>query len=316
MTSTSPTAARPHAALITGATGFVGRALVAALRRDGRPVIALSRDARSAQAKLGQDVHVVGRLDEIPPDAAVDSIVHLAGARVLGHPWTDARRRTLLASRAGVTNRLLALMQRLQQPPRVLVAASAVGFYGASPGGSFEPRDEASPPRPGQFQSDLCAAIEREARRAKALGVRVVLMRFGVILGRDDGAYPMQALAARLGIGAVLGSGRQPAPWIHLDDAVGLVRLAIARADLAGPVNAVAPDTRPQAEFARVLSRSFGRRVLLRFPSAPLRLAMGEMGDLLLEGQNAVPAAAMRAGYAFVHPTLDEAMSDLAQKAA
>ncbi len=316
MTSNSPAAAgAAGAALITGATGFVGRALVAALRRGGRPVIALSRDARSAQSRLGQDVRVVARLDEIAPDTAIDSIVHLAGARVLGRRWTDARRRTLLASRAGVSDRLLALIQRLRQPPRVLVAASAVGFYGASPGGSFEPRDEASPPRPGQFQSDLCLAIENEARRAEALGVRVVLMRFGVILGRDDGAYPMQALAARLGMGAVLGSGRQPAPWIHLDDALGLVRFAIARADLAGAVNAVAPDTRPQADFAKALSRSFGRRVLLRFPSALLRLAMGEMGDLLLEGQNAVPAVAMRAGYVFVHSSLDEAMSDLAQKA-
>lgn len=301
------------ATLVTGATGFVGRALVAALRRDGRPVIALSRHARSARSTLGEGVHVVDRLDDIAPDTALDAIVHLAGARVLGPPWTTSRRHVLLSSRTGVTDRLIALMRRLRQPPRVLVAASAVGFYGASPGGSFEPRDEASAPRPGQFQSDLCVAVEHEASRAQALGVRVVRLRFGVVLGQGGGAYPMQALAARLGLGAVLGSGRHPAPWIHLDDAVGLLRFALDRAEVDGALNAVAPDTRTQADFAGALAASFGRRVRLRFPAAPLRLLTGEMSELLLEGQNVVPAAATRAGYVFLHPLLDEALGDLAR---
>ncbi len=313
MTSIPSTAVAP-VTLVTGATGFVGRALVAALRRDGRAVIALSRDADAARRVLGEGVRVVERLDEIAPETAVDAVVHLAGARVIGAPWTDARRRTLVASRVEVTEGLIALARRLRRPPRVLVAASAVGFYGASPDGSFEARDEASPPRPGQFQSDLCAAIEQAAQGAQALGVRVVCLRFGVVLGHGDGAYPMQALAARLGLGALLGTGRQPAPWIHLDDAVGLLRFALVRDDIAGPLNAVAPDTRPQAGFVRALAASFGRRARLRVPAAPLRLALGEMGELLLEGQNAVPAAALRAGYAFAHPSLDAALQDLARR--
>ena len=115
---------------------------------------------------------------------------------------------------------------------------------------------------------------------------------------RGDDAYPMLALSSRLGLGAVLGSGRQAAPWIHLDDAVGLVRAALADERVAGPLNAVAPDVRPQADFARAMAASFGRRVRMRVPYAPLRLALGEMAELLLEGQNAVPAAALRAGYA------------------
>ncbi|HEX4509630.1 MAG TPA: DUF1731 domain-containing protein, partial [Burkholderiaceae bacterium] len=219
----------------------------------------------------------------------------------------------LLASRTDVTEGLVALMQRLARRPRLLVVASAVGFYGATPGGSFEPRDEASPPRPGQFQSDLCAAIEHEAQRAEALGIRVVRLRFGIVLGRHGGAYPMQAFAARAGLAAVLGSGRQPVPWIHVEDAVGLVRFALADTDLDGAVNAVAPDTRPQSEFARMLAASFGRGVHLRVPSTLLKLAMGEMADLLLEGQDAVPAAALRAGYPFVHPSLDGALRALAR---
>ncbi len=307
----------PHriapAILVTGATGFVGRALVADLLRDGRRVIVLSRDVKQARATLGARAWVVDRLDDIPPETRIDAVVNLAGARVLGLPWTAARRRALQDSRVGVTAAVVGLMRRLQQPPRVLVSASAVGFYGASAGASFEPLDEASPAQPGQFQSDLCAAIEHEARRAEALGVRVVRMRFGVVLGRGDGAYPMLALSARLGLGAVLGSGRQAAPWIHLDDAVGLVRLAIEDERVAGPVNAVAPATPPQAGFAHAMAASFGRRVRLRVPYAPLRLALGEMAELLLEGQNAVPAAALRAGYAFRHPTLDGAFEALAR---
>jgi uncharacterized protein (TIGR01777 family) len=299
------------AVLVTGATGFVGSALVAQLRDEGRRLIVLSRDVKQARGVFGADVWVVDRLEAIPSETRIAAVVNLAGARVLGMPWTAGRRRTLLDSRVGVTAAVVDLMRRLEQRPRVLVSASAVGFYGASPNASLEPRDEDASPRPGQFQSDLCAAIEHEARRGEALGVRVVRMRFGVVLGRGDGAYPMLALAARLGLGAVLGSGRQPAPWIHLDDAVALIRFALADEALAGPVNAVAPDTRPQADFARALAKSFGRRAWLRVPYAPMRWALGEMAELLLEGQNAVPAVALRAGFEFRHPNLDDAFAAL-----
>ena len=302
------------AVLVTGATGFVGSALVEQLRRDDQRVIVLARDLVQSRATFGPDVWVVDTLDAIPSETLVDAIVNLAGARVLGLPWTAARRRVLLESRTGTAAAVVALMRRLQQRPRVLVSASAVGFYGASPKGSFEPRDERSPARPGQFQSDLCAAIEHEARRAEALGVRVVRMRFGVVLGHGDGAYPMLALASRLGLGAVLGSGRQPAPWIHLDDAVALIRFAVADATLNGPVNAVAPHTPTQARFAQALAASFGRRAWLRVPHAAMRLAFGEMAELLLEGQNAVPAAALAAGFRFRHPTLPGAFAALADR--
>ena len=177
----------------------------------------------------------------------------------------------------------------------------------------MEPLDETAPPRPGEFQSDLCAAIEHEARRAEALGVRVVRMRFGGVLGRGGGAYPMQALSAHLGLGAVLGHGRQPAPWIHLADAVGLVRFAMAHPNLQGPVNAVAPDEVTQATFAQALAASFGRRAWIRMPGLPLRAVLGEMSTLLLDGQNAVPSAALAHGYRFVHPQLTGALADVSE---
>lgn len=309
MADTSP---RGPTVLVTGATGFVGSALVRQLQADGRRVIALSRDARQAQALFGKGVWVVESLDQIPSETRIDAVVHLAGARVVGRPWTAARRRELLDSRVKVAQALVQLMRRLQQVPEVLVSASAVGYYGAANLVSGEALAEDGPPQPGQFQSDLCVAIEHEARRAEALGVRVVRLRLGVVLGRGDGAYPMLALAARLGMGSVLGSGRQPAPWIHLDDALGLIRFGLEHQALAGAVNAVAPDTPSQEGFSRALAQSFGRRVFLRMPGAPLRWLMGEMATLLLDGQNLVPRAALDAGYRFQHPTLAGALRNLA----
>lgn len=316
----APAAAQPAsmrrqpAVLVTGATGFVGQALVAELSREGRRVIALSRDLRQARALFGPGVWAVDDLDAIPSETRIDAIVNLAGARVLGMPWTRARRQVLLNSRVGITQRLVGLMRRLDQRPRVLVSASAVGFYGAVNDGA--PCTEASPPKPGEFQSDLCAAIEHEARRAEALGTRVVRLRFGVVLGLGGGAYPMQALAARLGVCARLGTGQQPAPWLHLDDAVGLIRFALEQTPLSGAVNAVAPDTPRQSEFAQALAASFGRRVWLCAPASPLRRLAGEMSTILLDGQNAIPAAALAAGYCFRHPTLQGALADLAARPA
>ncbi|NUT15118.1 MAG: TIGR01777 family protein [Cupriavidus sp.] len=308
------TQAAERAVLVTGATGFIGRALVPQLQQEGRRVIVLSRDARRARRIFGTDVWVVESLDVISSDTAIDAVVHLAGARVLGMPWTAARRRELLSSRVEITQALLGLMRRLARPPRVMVSASAVGYYGATPEPSAKPLDENGPPQPGRFQSDLCSAIEHEARRAEALQVRVVRMRFGVVFGRGDGAYPMLALGARLGLGAVLGSGRQCAPWVHLDDAVGLIRYALASDALSGPVNAVAPDTPSQARLAKSMAASFGRPQWLRLPGAPLRWAAGEMSSLLLDGQWVAPRAALAAGYAFRHPGLEEALADLAQR--
>ncbi|RZI57482.1 MAG: TIGR01777 family protein [Rubrivivax sp.] len=301
-----------HAAavLITGATGFVGQALVRRLRAQGRRLIVLSRDPRQARLQFGADIAVVGTLDDIAAETRIEAFVHLAGARVLGRPWTRARRRELLESRTRLTEQLHRLARRLERPPAVLVAASAVGFYGVPEAGVV--CDERSPAQPGVFQSDLCAAVEHEAMRMEAVGLRVVRLRFGVILGRHDGAYPMQAFAARLGLGARLGDGRQPMPWIHLDDAVGFIDWALRRPDVRGAVNAVAPDRCSQAGFSTALAASFGRRAWMRMPAAPLRRLAGEMSTLMLDGQEVVAHIAQTGGFVHRFPTLAPALRELA----
>lgn len=298
------------AVLVTGATGFIGSALVRELLADGRRVIVHSRDVLQARRLFGAAAWVVDRLEDIPQETQVQAVVHLAGAPVLGMPWTRARRQLLVESRTHGMRALLDLMRRLHQPPQVLVAASAVGFYGVPDGDA--PLAEDAAPQPGRFQSDLCLAVEHEARRAEALGVRVARLRFGIVLGHGGGAYPGLGFAARLGLGAVLAGGRHPVPWVHVEDAVGLVRYAIERRALAGAVNAVAPDIAPQRRFAEEMAAAFGRRAVLRVPGWMLRMGMGEMSELLRCGQWAVPAAAMAAGYRFRVPTLRQAMRELA----
>jgi len=252
---------------------------------------------------------VVESLDAVPSEMRIAAVVNLAGAPVLGGPWTAARRRVLLECRLGTTRAVVALLARLETKPAVLVNASAAGFYGGCPPGEALAEDAA--PRPGEFQADLCAAWEAETSRARGSGVRVVALRFGLVLGQGGGAFPPLALEARLGFAATLGDGRQAAPWVHLADAVGLIRSVLADPSLDGAVNAVAPDAVTQGGFAEALARARGRPFRLRSPAAPLRRALGEMSELLLAGQRAVPARALAAGYRFRFPTLAGALADL-----
>lgn len=298
------------ATLVGGATGFIGSHLVPALLNDGRRVLVWARDPEKARRMFGPPVIVFGRLDEIPPDLRVAQVVNLAGARVLGLPWTAARRRLLVDSRVQTTTALVQWMRTRSTPPQVHVCASAVGFYGVPPGGVEV--DERAPPQPGRFQSDLCAALEQAARRAEVLGVRVVRLRFAIVLGHGGGAYPQLALAARFGGGAVLGNGRQPMPWVHVQDVVGLIRFALDTPALNGAVNVVAPQQATQREFANALADSLHRPRWLHVPGFALQMALGEMSELLLLGQRVLPRAALEAGYVFRFPSLPAALADLA----
>lgn len=312
--STAPQAIGASTVLVTGGTGFVGSALVRQLQREGRRVILLSRDPLQARASFGGSVWVLDRLNDIPAETRIDAIVHLAGASILGGPWTRQRRELLLQSRVHITRHLLALIARLERKPEVLIAASAVGYYGTVHGSRRI--DESAASDPGRFQSDLCAAIEREAQRAAELGTRVVCVRPGIVLGADGGALPPQALAARLGLGAVIGSGRQAMPWIHLDDLVGLIRHAISEPVMHGGLNAVAPGIVSQAAFARTLASVHRMPLWMKMPARVLRTLLGEMSELLLEGQNAAPTKALASGYRFKHPSLPDALVAIAAPAA
>ena len=188
----------------------------------------------------------------------------------------------------------------------MLVNASAVGYYGPTE----ETVDETSPPG-SDFLADTCVAWEREARRAEGHGVRVVLVRTGIVLARDGGALPQMALPVRLFAGGPIGGGRQWIPWIHIDDEVGLLMLALDDAGLSGPMNGTAPEPARQRDFVSALGKALGRPAILPTPAFPLRIAMGEMATLALDGQRAVPAVALAAGYAFRYAEAGEALGAL-----
>jgi uncharacterized protein (TIGR01777 family) len=294
----------PQVVLVTGATGFVGRALTRSLVARGDSVIALSRRPERARDLFGPRVQVCRDLSEIGAHQKIDAIVNLAGAPVMGGWWTSVRRRRLVGSRLQVTEQVLDLIRHLQHKPTVLVNASAIGFYGDR---GDECLQESSGESAG-FLSELCQQWEAAAVRADALGVRVCRLRFGLVLGRDGGVLQPLALATLFGGAAVLGNGRQWVSWIHLHDLVRMIEYAIEHKQLTGAVNAVAPAAVEQRQLMQTLALTLHRPLLLRVPALVLRSLAGEMADLLLISQRVVPQRMMQSGFQFAYPELPAAL--------
>lgn len=291
--------------LLTGGTGFIGGHVIGKLLARGVPVWVWSRDAAAARRRLGARVNVVGALADIPAHAVIDGVVNLAGAAAIGPPWTKSRRQVLIDSRVKTTRSIITWCTSRTQRPRVLVSASAIGFYG--PGGD-EWFDESSPPRPGVFQSDLCRLREAATEPARELGIRVVNPRIGLVLGLDGGVLQRLALAARFGGAAVIGDGSQWMSWIHIDDIVRIVERALDEDAWRGPINAVAPEPVRQRDFQRALTRALHRPLLLRIPAFVLRASLGEMAELLVEGQRVAPRWLRATEFEFTHGTLEGAL--------
>jgi uncharacterized protein (TIGR01777 family) len=302
--------------LVTGATGFVGRELVRALLADGHVVIALTRQAQQAARSFEGRVRCIGSMDELEETAQVDVVVNLAGARILGPRWSAKREALLRRSRIGLTGRVVDWIARARHKPFLFLSASAIGYYGIQQIGDAAPLDESAPPQP-IFMSDLCREWEEAAGAAAQYGVQVECMRFGLVLGKG-GALPMMLLPIRLGIGGKLGSGRQWLSWIHVDDVVGGIahrwQQALRtgeRAGEPGASNFTAPECLSQAAFSRTAARIWHRPAFVPTPGWPMRLALGEQADLLLEGQRVVPARLERDGFVFRYPTLAAALQSL-----
>jgi uncharacterized protein (TIGR01777 family) len=299
---------------ITGATGFVGTRLTAHLLAAGHDVVALTRSPERAERALPVRCRVAawdpehGRVESGALDG-VDAVVNLAGAGVADGRWTARRKEAIRRSRVDATRVLGETIGALpsERRPRVLVSASAIGFYGDR---GDEVLTEESVGGTG-FLAGVCRGWEDAAIRAEVHGVRTVRIRIGVVLGRDGGALARMLPPFRLGLGGRIGSGSQWMSWIHLDDLVGLVAFALERQDVRGVVNAVAPAPVTNAEFSATLGRVLGRPAIVPVPSVALRVALGEMADVLLAGQRVVPAAAEALGFRFRHPELAGALVDV-----
>ncbi|MCG2585399.1 TIGR01777 family oxidoreductase [Massilia sp. TS11] len=308
--STSPIHFGPaQTVLVTGATGFVGQHLVRALVADGHTVIALSRDAARAAARLG--VRAIPSLEALAPSDAVDVVVHLAGARIFGRRWTAARKAVLRASRAGITAQIDAWIARTERKPRLLLAASAIGYYGVQAQDDARALDESAPPQP-IFMSTLCQEIEAAAQGITRHGTQVGALRFGFVMGRG-GALPGLLLPIRLGLGGPLAGGRQVLSWVHIDDLVRAIAHLMQAPQVDGAYNLCAPAACTQHEFARTAAAVLHRPCWFPTPGWPMRLLLGEQSDLVLEGQRVAPRRLQEGGFHFRFATLDAALADLCQ---
>lgn len=306
----SPTfGAAKRSFLVTGATGFIGQKLVRALLRDGQRVTVLTRQARQAAWLFDGQVDCITSLDQLPLSRRVDVIINLAGARVLGWRWSAARRAALRKSRVELTAKVVAWIARAEHKPELMLSASAIGYYGNQARGDSSVLTESAPPQP-IFMSDLCREWEEAAQQAGTHGVRVALMRIGVVLGMQ-GALPMMLMPIKFGLGGPLGGGAQWQSWIHVDDVINAIaHLSCSGAE--GAYNLTAPESLTQADFSRVAAKVLGRPYGFPTPGFPMRFALGEQADLLLEGSRVVPARLSASGFAFTHPKLEGALRSFA----
>ncbi len=294
--------------VLAGGSGFIGRHLSRALVLAGHSVVLLTRGARASTIPGVETRRWLA--DGAEWESALegaDAVVNLCGEGVADGPWTQARRKKLVESRLVPTAALVAAIGRAKSKPRVLVNASAVGYYGHDESRSFS---ESAQPGMG-FLADLCVNWEREAKRAEASGTRVVLLRIGVVLGAGGGALGRMLTPFKLGVGGRLGDGRQWFPWVHLEDVSGLIMAALTDERWRGPVNAVAPEPTSNEQFTKALGAALKRPTVFPVPGFILKLGLGEMSSLLLGSLKVAPAAALSKGYAFRRPSLVSALSDL-----
>lgn len=288
---------------VTGASGFLGSALVPSLRGAGHEVIRLVRREPASPDEVRWDP-AAHEVDERGL-AGVDAVVHLAGANLGGRRWTKAYRRQILASRVDGTTTISNAIARLDPRPSVLLSASAVGYYGDT-GDRVIDESEA---RGAGFLADVVHRWEAPTATARASGVRVVQLRSGIVLAKTGGALKPLLPIFRLGLGGRLGSGRQYVSWISLPDELAAIRSLLTSAEISGPVNLTAPGAVTNAEYTKAIGRAVHRPTVLPVPRVGLRLALDGLADeALLAGQLVRPRVLTDAGFAFAHPDIDTAL--------
>jgi len=290
--------------LITGGTGFVGVPLIVFLLQQGWKVTVFVRDYARARQLLGAVPTLIRNFDEIENSEQIDVLINLAGAGIADQRWSRARKKILLDSRVQTTRALMFLAQRLDTRPGVLVSASAIGFYGSS---DERPLDEQAAGG-DEFTHELCKRWEEEASKADALGIRLCIMRLGVVLAAGGGMLGKLMPVFKLGLGGRTGHGQQYLSWIHRDDVIAVIDWLIT-SEAQGVFNVTAPDAVTNARFSQLLADALHRPCLFPQPAAIVRLMFGEMGvQLLLNGQNVVPRRLLAEGFVFRYPSLQGAL--------
>ena len=286
---------------------MLGRAIHSALTGGGGQVIQLVRRESSSQKELRWDIGAVPPIAQPEMLEGATAAIHLSGSSVAGRRWTPAYKQEMVDSRVNSTRALATTLSGLRQPPKVLLVASAIGFYGSR---GDEILDEDCPAGTG-FGAAMCQAWEAAAKPAVDAGIRVVNLRFGVVLGPGEGAMAQMVPPFRIGLGGRLGSGRQWMSWIGLADTVAAVQFVMENPKLAGPVNVTSPNPATNAEFTRALARQLKRPALFPVPEFAVRVMFGQISrEVLLASLRVVPRKLLDTGFRFMHPAIDEALRE------
>ncbi|MDO8312771.1 MAG: TIGR01777 family oxidoreductase [Sideroxyarcus sp.] len=293
--------------LITGGTGLIGSHLCKALLAEGHQITVLSRHPETVSDKCGATVQAMASLDEWQPEQTFDAVINLAGEPIVDVSWSAKRKQVLWDSRVTLTEKLVQRIAAAKQKPSVMLSGSAVGYYGNR--GDTELDEDASAGK--DFAADLCKAWEGAARGAEKYGVRVCLLRTGLILSKNGGLLGRMLPPFKLGLGARLGDGKQWMSWVHMDDYVAMVLFLLSDEQMRGPCNMTAPHPATNAEFTRALAHALHRPALFIAPGMALKLGMGERACLLLEGQRVLPKKLEASGRQFAFGELESALHDL-----
>lgn len=295
--------------LLTGGTGSIGRVLCQSLTAKGHRLTVLSRkNEQQVKSICGDSVYSIASLD-FDQFTEFDAVINLAGEVIIGPRWTEKRKKVLWDSRVTLTEELVQRIGRLDVKPKVLINASAVGIYG---NGGEQVLTEDSPTQ-GSFAHALCAAWEKAADGVETYGVRLCKLRIGLVLMGHGGMLKSMIPPFRLGLGGRIGDGQQWMPWVHIADLLAMIGQLLENPELSGVFNGVSPNPVRNQEFTASLARHLHRPAVLPMPACLLKTLMGEMGQLLLEGQQAIPQRFQDLNFAFRHPTLDSALTDIIQ---
>ncbi|MCE9518367.1 MAG: TIGR01777 family oxidoreductase [Verrucomicrobia bacterium] len=290
---------------IIGTTGFIGSALARAANARGHEVTAFTRQPGLSLPGF-RETRLVAATGPAIDATGLDAVVNLAGESVLAR-WTASKKQRIRESRIALTSRIVDSFKLNEERPQILINASGTGAYGHR---GDEVLTESSS-RGSGFLADVCTDWEAAAKRAESIGLRVVLLRTGMVLGKESGAWPLLKRIFRFGIGGRLGNGKQWMSWIHLDDEVGLIIHALEHPTITGPINLVSPNCVTNADFTRAVARAVHRPAIIPAPTFALRLVLGEQAGMLLDSQRVEPKLALTSGYQFRHPGLTEALASL-----
>jgi len=290
--------------LITGGTGFIGRTLCHRLLDSGHELIVLSRRPEQVTKLCGESVTAVSDLEDLSAEESINAIINLSGEGIADRLWTKKRKQKLLDSRINITRQLISYVASARQKPAVMISGSAVGYYGKN----GESEADETPDNPDDFAQQLCKQWEATAEAVKQYGVRLCILRTGLVIGRDGGFVKRMLLPFKLGLGGRLGDGQQWMSWIHKEDLITIIETLLSTAELEGIFNATAPQPVTNAEFSACLAKNLHRPAIFPVPAVVLKLLLGEMSGLLLGGQKVLPERLVEQEFPFQYESLDSAL--------